>query len=78
MAPRTSVLVRAMPVVWQVFPAFVEGKSQAQFVEELGVSRQFVSRQVIDSRSTFKLRWAPRRMRVRRWGGAGAAIELRG
>ena len=44
---RTMVSVRALAFAWAVFPSLVNGKSQSAIARELGVSRQFFSRQVV-------------------------------
>ncbi len=55
-ATRTLVSVRTMAFAWAVFPALVGGKSQSQLARNLGVSRQFFSRQVISLQETLGIR----------------------
>ena len=53
---KTMVSVRALAFAWAVFPSLVDGKSQSAIARELGVSRQFFSRQVVSLQRTLGIR----------------------
>ncbi len=53
---RTMVSVRTLAFAWAVFPSLVDGKSQSAIARELGVSRQFFSRQVVSLQRTLGIR----------------------
>ena len=53
---KTMVSVRALAFAWAVFPSLVNGKSQSAIARELGVSRQFFSRQVVSLQRTLGIR----------------------
>ncbi len=53
---KTMVSVRALAFAWAVFPSLVDGKSQSAIARDLGVSRQFFSRQVVSLQRTLGIR----------------------